>query len=87
MNGTVTVDGYIGGPMKISWRDESLRIVDVKEDALVMYRKEMESFVASIQGKGEPEVNATDALKAMEAATAALRSSDERKPIKLPLVS
>jgi len=87
MNGTASVDGYIGGPMKVSWRDESLRVVDVKEDALVMYRKELESFVASIQGNTDPEVNVTDALKAMEAATAALQSSDEKKPIRLPLVS
>jgi UDP-N-acetylglucosamine 3-dehydrogenase len=87
MNGTVSVDGYIGGPMKVSWREESLRIVDIQEDAIVMYRKELESFVASIQGNREPQVNVTDALKAMEAAVAALRSSEERRPIQLPLVS
>jgi len=86
MNGTVTVDGYIGGPMQVSWKGESLRVVDIKEDAILMYRKELESFVQNILGNTEPEVNVTDALKAMEAATAALRSSDEGKPIKLPLV-
>jgi len=86
INGTVTVDGYIGGPMQVSWKDESLRVVDVKEDAILMYRKEMESFVQSILGNAEPEVDVTDALKAMEAATAALRSSEEKRPIKLPLV-
>jgi predicted dehydrogenase len=84
-NGTVTVDGYVGGPMKISWKGESLRVVDVKEDAIVMYRKELESFVERILGGLDPEVNVDDALKAQEAATAALRSSEERKPVKLPL--
>ncbi|MBO3802796.1 MAG: Gfo/Idh/MocA family oxidoreductase, partial [Candidatus Brockarchaeota archaeon] len=85
VNGTVTVDGYIGGPMKASWKGESLRVVDVKEDAIVMYRKEMESFVRCILGGRKPEVDVTDALKAQEAATAALRSSEEGRPVKLPL--
>jgi len=86
-NGTVTTDGYIGGPMQVSWKGESLRVVEVKEDAIIMYRKELESFVQSILENTEPEVDVTDALKAMEAAIAALRSSDEKGPIKLPLVN
>jgi predicted dehydrogenase len=85
-NGTVTTDGYIGGPMHVSWRGESPRVVDIKEDAIVMYRKEMESFVNCIINGLEPEVTVTDGLRAMEAGVAALRSADEKRPIRLPLV-
>ncbi len=85
--GTVTVDGYVVGDMKVSWRGEAERIIRIKEDPGVMYYKEMVSFVESILYDKTVFADIVDGIRSMEAAIAVQKSGEENRPIKLPLVN
>ncbi|MEM0077278.1 MAG: Gfo/Idh/MocA family oxidoreductase [Thermoproteota archaeon] len=84
--GTVSVKGYVLGTMEVSGKNESLREVTIKEDPIVMYKKEMEDFISSITEDKPVFASPLDGLKAIDAAVAAEKSSIENKPVRLPLV-
>jgi predicted dehydrogenase len=84
--GTVSVKGYVLGTMEVSNKSESVREVIIEEDPIVMYEKEMINFVESILKNKPTFASPLDGLKAMEAATAAERSSEKGKMVKLPLI-
>ncbi|OYT31700.1 MAG: hypothetical protein B6U94_02140 [Thermofilum sp. ex4484_79] len=85
--GTVTVDGYILGSMRVSWKGEAEREITIKEDPNVMYYKEMVSFVDSIINDKPVFAGLVDGIRSMEAAIAIQISGEEKKPVKLPLVT
>ncbi|MGQ9596300.1 MAG: Gfo/Idh/MocA family protein [Thermoproteota archaeon] len=84
--GTVSVKGYILGTMEISGKDRSPMEVTVKEDPIVMYEKELRDFVRSVLEDKPTFATPLEGLRAMEAAIAAEKSSEEGKPVKLPLI-
>ena len=81
--GAVSVDGYLEGKMKVSRRGEALRIVEIKEDAHVMYYKELRSFIESIRSGKPVFAGVEDGIKALEAALAAHKSVETGAPVKL----
>jgi len=72
--------------MEVSSRKESIREITIKEDPIVMYKKEINDFIDSIIYDKPTFASALDDLKAIEAATAAEKSSKEGKKVTLPLV-
>ncbi|MEM4168888.1 MAG: Gfo/Idh/MocA family oxidoreductase [Thermoproteota archaeon] len=84
--GTVSVKGYVIGSMEVSGKGKGLEEVDIREDPIVMYEKEMEDFVKSILEDKPVFATPLEGLKAMEAAVAAEKSSKEGKIVKLPLI-
>jgi len=84
--GTVSVKGYVLGTMEISSSNRSPMEVTVKEDPIVMYERELKDFLDSILEEKPTFATPLDGLKAMEAAIAAQKSSEEGKAVKLPLI-
>lgn len=85
--GTVTVNGYVVGDMRVSWRGEAEREIRIKEDPGVMYFKEMVSFVDSIVNNKPVFADLVDGIRSMEVAIAVQKSGEENRPVKLPLIN
>ncbi|RLF24743.1 MAG: hypothetical protein DRN15_02060 [Thermoprotei archaeon] len=83
--GTVAVEGYLSGVMKIRIADGPYEQLRMEEDWKLMYKRELEYFIKCIIEDKRPEINEVEGLRALEIAEAALRSSAEGRPIKLPL--
>jgi len=82
--GTVTVEGYLGGPYKVSRADMSTVEEGVFEEPVEeMYRRQLDHFLdCVIQGK-RPAVNEEDGLRIQRLVAAIHRSAAEGRPVRL----
>jgi len=75
-NGTVTVDGYLGGDYKVSTRE--MRVLEegnFNEEVELMYLRQLRHFIHCIETGEKPIVNEADGLKVHRAVQALYRSS------------
>jgi len=76
INGTVTIDGYLGGKYKISMREmRTLEEGNFNEEVELMYLRQLRHFLYCIETNEKPIVNETDGLKVHRAVHALYRSS------------
>jgi len=84
-NGTVTVEGYLEGPYKITCKDNTLEEGYFKEPVEDMYRRELKHFIECIKREEKPTVNEKDGIEVQEIVEAIYMSAREGKSVKLPL--
>ncbi|WP_056933377.1 Gfo/Idh/MocA family protein [Thermococcus barophilus] len=81
-NGTVTVDGYLGGDYRISKREmQILEEGNFSEPVEEMYLRQLKHFIECIENGTKPVVNEADGLKVHKAVSALYRASKNDRQI------
>jgi len=83
-HGFVSVDGYVSGPMRVSFDGGPQMNIVIEEDPILMYRRELEAFVDFIETGRAPSPNVEDGLKAQEVAVAVQVALERGVPVKVP---
>lgn len=82
--GTVTVDGYLGGPYKISQSEmEIIEEGEFKEPVEEMYSRQLNHFVECVLGNQRPLITEEDGLHIQRVVEAIHLSAAEQRPVRL----
>ncbi|MGY4707690.1 Gfo/Idh/MocA family protein [Candidatus Bipolaricaulota sp. J31] len=82
--GTVTVEGYLGGPYRISRTDTGTIEEGVFEEPVEeMYRRQLDHFLDCVIRGKRPEVNEEDGLRIQRLVAAIHRSAAEGRPVRV----